>query len=65
MKSVQNFVDLDLGSPVFVHGQFYVAISRVTSRSNIEVIWNENNRVAKTQNVVYKEVLLSGVEPVV
>jgi len=53
-----NFVGLDLRSPVFTHGQFYVAVSRITSVSNIKAIWDEKDREAKTQNVVYKEALL-------
>ena len=54
-----KFVGLDLRSPAFTHGQFYVAVSRVTSVSNIKGIWNEEDEVAKSQNVVYKEVLLA------
>ena len=42
-QSVQN-VGLDVRSPVFTHGQFYVGISRVTSRDRIKVIWNEKER---------------------
>jgi hypothetical protein len=53
-----KFVGLDVRSPAFTHGQFYVAVSRVTSVSNLKVIWNEADREAKTQNVVYSEVLL-------
>jgi ATP-dependent exoDNAse (exonuclease V) alpha subunit len=56
-QSVKH-VGLDLRSPAFTHGQFYVAVSRVTSVSNIKAIWNEGSEEAKTQNVVYKEVLL-------
>ena len=55
-------VGLDLRSPAFAHGQFYFAVSRATSVSKIKVIWNEDDREAKTQNVVYKEVLLDRVE---
>jgi len=51
-----KFVGLDLRSPAFTHGQFYVAVSRVTSVSNIKVIWTEGVEEAKSQNVVYKEV---------
>ena len=54
-----KYVGLDLRSPAFTHGQFYVAVSRVTSVSNIKMIWNEGDEEAKTQNVVYKEVLLN------
>jgi ATP-dependent exoDNAse (exonuclease V) alpha subunit len=53
-----KFVGLDLKSSAFTHGQFYVAVSRVTSVLNIKVIWNEGEQEARTQNVVYKEVLL-------
>ena len=51
-------VGLDFRSPVFTHGQFYVAVSRVTSRGNIKVIWDERVREAQTKNIVYSEVLL-------
>jgi len=57
-QSVKH-VGLDLRRPVFSHGQFYVGISRVTSVSNIKVIWEEAERVSKTKNIVYREVLLS------
>ena len=53
-----KFVGLDLWSPAFTHGQFYIAVSKVTLVSNIKMIWNEEDEEAKTQNVVYKEVLL-------
>ena len=56
-QSVQN-VGLDVRSPVFTHGQFYVGVSRVTSRENIKVIWDEKDREGKTKNIVYPEVLL-------
>jgi hypothetical protein len=57
-QSVKH-VGLDLRRPVFSHGQFYVGVSRVTSVSNIKVIWEEKIREAKSLNIVYKEVLLS------
>jgi ATP-dependent DNA helicase PIF1 len=53
-----NHVGLDLSSSVFTHGQFYVAVSRVTSVSNIKAIWNEEQEEAITKNIVYKQVLL-------
>jgi ATP-dependent exoDNAse (exonuclease V) alpha subunit len=51
-------VGLDLRSPVFTHGQFYVGVSRVTSVANIKAIWKEEMEEAKTKNIVYSEVLL-------
>ena len=56
-QSVKH-VGLDLSSSVFTHGQFYVAVSRVTSVSNIKAIWNEGQQEAVTKNIVYTEVLL-------
>jgi hypothetical protein len=56
-QSVKH-VGLDLRSPVFTHGQFYVAVSRVMSVSNIKVIWAEDVRDGKTMNIMYEEVLL-------
>jgi ATP-dependent exoDNAse (exonuclease V) alpha subunit len=56
-QSVKH-VGLDLRSPVFTHGQFYVAVSRVTSQENIKAIWDEKEAEGKTKNIVYDEVLL-------
>jgi ATP-dependent exoDNAse (exonuclease V) alpha subunit len=56
-QSVKH-VGLDLRSPVFTHGQFYVGVSRVTSWQNIKVIWDEREGEAKTKNIVFNEVLL-------
>jgi len=56
-QSVTN-VGLDMKSSVFTHGQFYVAISRVTSVNNIKIIWDESLGHGFTKNVVYPEVLL-------
>jgi hypothetical protein len=44
---------------VFTHGQFYVRVSRVTSKLNIKAIWEPNKEEAKTKNIVYSEVLLN------
>ena len=52
-------VGLDLRTPVFTHGQFYVAASRVTSVHNIKAIWDSNVDNAVTKNIVYTEVLLN------
>ena len=56
-QSVKH-VRLNLTTSAFTHGQFYVAISRVTSVSNIKMIWVEKEREAKSRNIVYREVLL-------
>ena len=56
-QSLKN-VGLFLPNTVFSHGQFYVAVSRVTSRSGLKVlIKNEDpNCNTTTKNIVYKEV---------
>ena len=57
-QSLQH-VGLDLRTPVFTHGQFYVAVSRVTSVHNIKAIWNADVDSPVTSNIVYPEILLN------
>ena len=45
--------------PIFTHGQFYVAVSRVRSVDNIKVIWDDKLGNGVCKNVVYSEVLLN------
>ncbi|RID60231.1 hypothetical protein BRARA_F03402 [Brassica rapa] len=51
-------VGLFLPRPVFSHGQFYVAISRVTSKKGLKILIvdKEGKPQSKTTNVVFKEV---------
>ena len=56
-QSVKH-VGLDFHSPVFTHGQFYVAVSRATSVHRIKAIWDSKFTEPVTKNIVYTEVLL-------
>jgi len=49
-------VGVYLPSPVYSHGQLYVAISQVTSNANIKIFSSQGSD-GYMRNVVYKEVL--------
>jgi hypothetical protein len=53
-----NHVGVDPRRPSFVHGQCYVALSRVTQVTQLTVVLDEDSGRA-TKNVVYSEALLS------
>ena len=52
-----KFVGVDLRTPVFSHGQLYVALSRCTSFDRISVLLPDRD-IDTTANVVYPEILL-------
>jgi ATP-dependent DNA helicase PIF1 len=52
-------VSVDFRRPCFTHSQLYVALSRVTNVSRLNVLLN-NASNDYTDNVVYSEALLKG-----
>src|SRR5258706_270247 len=56
-QSVKH-VGIDLRTPVFTHGQLYVALSRATAKNQFYVLFPQGEAGTQTQNVVYPEVLL-------
>ena len=52
-----NYVGIDNRSPIFTHGQVYVAVSHSTSVHRMKAIWPPNSPPT-SKNIVYPEVLL-------
>ena len=57
-----NCVGIDLTTPVFTHGQLYVALSRCRSLHNINIIFPQPEEGKEQQNVttnvVFSEALI-------
>jgi predicted alpha/beta hydrolase family esterase len=56
-QSLQT-VGINLMTPVFSHGQFYVAVSRATNWHRVFILLGEGTE-GKTENIVYPDVLLT------
>jgi len=54
-QTVQH-VGLDLCTPVFSHGQLYVALSHCTHPRHLKVLFCEGEGGTKTTNIVWTEV---------
>jgi len=52
-----KYVGLDLRTPVFSHGQLYVALSRCTHPHCVKAIFPQGQNSTLTTNVVFTEVL--------
>jgi hypothetical protein len=49
---------VNLWNSVFGRGQWFVAVSGVTSVHNIKGLWDEEALTSKCKNVVYTEVIV-------
>ena len=47
---------LYLPQPVFTHGQLYVGLSRVITKSGLKIIQEKYQKIGMVKNIVYKEI---------
>ena len=57
------YVGIDFHTPVFSHGQLYVALSRCTSSNRIKVVFPVDSNSTSTTDIVYPEVLSGMINP--
>lgn len=53
-----KYVGIDLKTPVFSHGQLYMALSRCTAANRITLLLEDKTEELETTNIVFPEVLL-------
>ena len=57
-QSVKH-VGIDLCSPDFTHGEYYIALLRATAENQFYALFPQGEAGCQTQNVVYPRVLLT------